>query len=398
MTAPPRRAPGPSVLGGIPGIVLSRYGLLFLRTFLGWFCWCFACLQVFLAVSVVVPLLIAHPYMPLGRLVAQCPDVLIPVLPLSLPFAMVLAGLLASAQIRRSQGYLWCRLAGRSPRLLHGPIVLFAVLLCGGLGWAEAAAIPNAVYRVRFELADVALSSDALALRMKHRPEWLPGLHMTFEEGEGSRFKEVALVSRRSTRPFAVMAADATMAVSPGGERLVVSCDDGWLLGLDEDGAIGWDADFEHLELTLDAKTLTARSKRTLLDLKYYTDEELGRLGVQRHKLRASGVALKKRQERRVRAVPRVRWLRTQSALVPFLVILLYVVLLGGVVAQGLRWRQIAFVVASLLLIGQQLILSSMVGARGPSTPMPILMAPVLEVVTLVAVVLWMERRQEGAA
>jgi len=127
-----------------PVTVLSRY---FLAVFLTGFAWVLLLVHLFIALASLVGFLARYPFVPVATLVARLPDLVLLHLPISLPFSVLLGGILFSERIREHRGFLGIQLAGRDPRRYQAPILLVGVVLCALLFWLNTRVLPQ----VRFE-------------------------------------------------------------------------------------------------------------------------------------------------------------------------------------------------------------------------------------------------------
>jgi hypothetical protein len=325
-------------------LFLSRFGCVFLA------------LQVFVGVAALMGYLASHPYLPALQLLRRLPDLLLLFLPVSLPVAGLLGGVLFVAAARAGGGLLWAPLAGRDPRRFQMPILLFGAALAAVGCWLQAAVLPQASFRARNFVLDVSDAAEGQAVRMVAEPGLLGGLRIAFEDSDRGEMRGFCLFTRRGDEPLAIVCERATADLSPDGERLELALREGRILGLDADGHPRMDLAFGTFRLLLDAGRIGRVEKQDLLELEYYTNRELERLPAQEACLLRHGIRPRPRQARRVDGVAQVRASRIQMGILPLLFLGLVVAILGRD-HRGSRWRVAAVVAVCLVLLLPQAVL-----------------------------------------
>jgi lipopolysaccharide export LptBFGC system permease protein LptF len=361
------------------------YSLHFLGTFLRRFVWVFIFIKVFLGLCAFFAFLPKHPYVPLTRVIAGVPDLALALLPVSLPFSLVLAVVLFIEDVRRQQGFLWIQLAGRDPRLFQTGIIAFGALASLGLWGFNASVLPKIQFHSNYVLTRPEDTMVSLALRMEREPELLQGLQMDFRFEEGARLADFSLVSADEGAHMIVTAASAVPDLDDEGGHFGLELSRGRLLKADVKGGLATNLRFDKFRLRFDALKLFGADKKRILNPVFYTNRELSLLPETARLQERSGLLLSKRQKRRIKAIPQVVAARVQSAMNPFLFTLVAVVLLGSHAQVGSRRRTVVFAGFLILcLLPQQLVFE----ARAENGGLPGVWAaflPTIEVAALLA-------------
>jgi lipopolysaccharide export system permease LptF/LptG-like protein len=375
-----------------------RTGLLarhFFRLFLVRFAWVFALLQLFLAVSGTLVYLWSSPFLPPLTVLASFPDQVLVTLPLTAPLACLVAGFFFLAEVRRAQGFLRIRLAGRDPREFQWPILVFGAVLSVTLVWLVTQVTPQVLFQLRHPVLTADEARLALPLMILRKGGRLAGLEVRFEEIEDHAVSRLTLVNEAEESATVVTARQAEFSLDEDPPRIRLALQAGRLLEVDRDGQLLENLKFDRFDAELDSRGLVHRSRTDMLPLHYYTNAELARLPAQVRMHQARGVALRGSQRDRVAAIPFLRQARTQIAFAPLLFLALLVGGLGDHREHRQRLRSVLIAVLALCVFLPQAVLFAQrpfgtgLGAWPVSAWLPL-----AETVLLFAVVLWITRER----
>jgi hypothetical protein len=332
----------------------------FLAIFLGRFAWVFGVVELFLALCALLVFSAAYPYVAPEKMLAAVPDMLLLLLPLTLAFSSLVAGLLLVQAVRRAQGFLTIELAGRDPRALMVPILVFGVALSAANLWLLTCVLPNVDYALERIAGAFVKSAPMTALRAARDGGMIRGLDVSFESADESGVGELALVGE--DRSTVVTARRGTFDLVDEGRSLELAARDGRLIHRDGERLAG-NLSFETLRVRFDAERLAGRSKAELLELRYYTNAELERLPALASFRLHHGLRVWDRELARLKAVPAIRAARLGAAATPLLVLALVVAFLCVHAPGSERQRAILVTAACLLVvIPQPALVLSLVG------------------------------------
>lgn len=375
---------------------MQRYARSFLRTFLTYFLWVFVVVQAFFGLALTVAVVTSRPYIPLSAFAVGFPDAVLTLLPVSLPFTVLVAGLLFVREVRSHGGFLSIQLAGRDPRPLHWPLLVFGVVLSLGMAMLHQSVLPMALWHTTHVVKTTASTTEALATRLARKPRFLSGYTASFGAVEEGRMRDFVMTSNaQDEEPLAVTAREAEIGLVDDGAVLEVRLTEGRYLRLGEQNEVKTNLRFGKLVLSLDAERLSLPSKRGLIPLKYYTDHELSLLPGQLVRLLRGGQIPSERRRARVAAVQSVRLLRFQSAALPLFVLLLVVMYLG-VHAEGVRRYWLVGTFCMLLLL-QQILIDARVDKKGPLDPTWLVLLPSAQAVLGLLAAPWLLRERKAA-
>jgi len=311
----------------------SIYARHFLRLFLVRFAWVFLILEVFLGLCAILVYLWNYPYLPPLHIIRAFPDLMLLLLPLSLSFSSLIAGILFVSEVRRHQGFLRIRLAGRNPTGFQLPVLVFGAAVSLALLWLNTAVLPVVHFNLRhpdIESEEVRFTIPTLMARQE---KMFSRMQVWFEKLEGEELRRFAMCSTRKNASFVVTADRARFRLTGAPPLLEVELRGGRLLEVKRSGrpedTLKENMLFDLFRGKVDTKGLLYRLKTDILHLRFYTNRELDRLPEQGRILRSRGLSLSPAQKKNLEAIPFIKAARLQLALAPFL-FLVVVVFLGG--------------------------------------------------------------------
>lgn len=249
-------------------------------------------------------------------------------------------------------------LAGRAPWRAFVPTAVALAAITVGLWWWVGHATPQALYRLRYPLAD---ATQAARLLPPGEPRSLGGWTVAVGAVDDDALRDVAFARTEPAAAMALVAADARATVRPLDERTATvdaEFRQGRWLARDRQRVL-FDAGFDRLIASTDARGFLRPDKATLLPLAYYRDDELPRYREQALARLRAGLAVDETAAERTEALGLVRGLRAAAAAQPLLA---FVVIVGLLARPRPRGRAVA--VAACVAIGVGLVARIALEAR----------------------------------
>lgn len=224
--------------------------------------------------------------------------------------------------------------------------------------------IPRALASTRFELARSASSPASLALRLQNEPELIKPFVLRFDEQDGATLSGVSLVSSGDDGRLLLFAATAGARLAEDDSILELALNHGGAIRMGPDNVPGLNTRFERLTLRYDARRLFEGGGTVVLSPIFYPNRELDRLPEVIREREQRGLIMRKKKKLELgRSIPQVKAARLQSALNPFLVLLLVVTALGVHLPGDPKRRTLAVLgVCLLFLLPQQVVLEAKAG------------------------------------
>jgi len=377
---------------------LRAYTLIFLSLFLEAFLPVFLVVHAFLALCLAIASIGRLPELPVSVLMAGVPNLLLPLLPTTIAFTAVVAGVLFTERLRAADALLLIASSGRDPRRYTTGVLAAVGAMCVLLFWLTSSVIPVARYEVRRIGHAFRDDPAGLAVRLARDTELVPGFRASFGRRDGDTLSDFSLVAENPGTPLAVTADRVRCEVIEDGRFLRMDLSDGRLLRADRLGNFVLNLSFARFRLLFDTDLFLGKPKEYLLDAKYYTSEELDRLPEQISFLSRRGILLPERRRARMEGLGAVRWCRIQSSITPLLLLVLLLAFLGTEVPTG-RARRIKLVllVSLLLVLPEQLVLSARARKHGLD-PAWLAFLPTLQIaLVLLGTAVWTRLRRREA-